>query len=111
LEGFLKVIIKDKKLKKILENQDTRKAIKLYGQIRAEKIYQRYIELINIDNFQLLLSKKIGMCHSLSGNFSGSYGLNLDHPFRMIIKPKFTKDGEDLISVTIVSIEEIVDYH
>jgi hypothetical protein len=29
----------------------------------------------------------------------------------MIIKPKFTKDGEDLISVTIVSIEEIVDYH
>ena len=107
----MKVIVKDKNLKKIFDKQDTKKAIKLYGSNRAQKIYQRYTELVNISNFQLLLSKRIGMCHSLSGNYKGCYGLNLDHPYRMIIKPKFTKDEKDLISVTIVSIEEIVDYH
>ncbi|MDA3886973.1 MAG: plasmid maintenance system killer protein [Candidatus Delongbacteria bacterium] len=107
----MEIIIKDKKLKKIIDNEDTKNAIRLYGKLRAEKIYQRYNELVNIENFHLLLSKKVGMCHSLSGNYKGCYGLNLDHPYRMIIKPKFTKDEKELISVTIVSIEEIVDYH
>ena len=107
----MKIIIKDKKLKKIIDNEDTKRAIRLYGKVRAEKIYLRYNQLIATENFHLLLTKRIGRCHPLKENYKGCYGLDLDHPYRMIIKPKFTKDEKDLISVTIVSIEEIVDYH
>jgi proteic killer suppression protein len=108
----LVVIIKDRKLKKIFDNEDTKLIKKQYGQIRAEKIYQRYNELINIDNFYQLLSLKIGRCHALEGKYQGCYGLDLDHPFRMIIKPKFADNNQsNLIEVTIVTIKEITDYH
>ncbi|PIE80806.1 MAG: plasmid maintenance system killer protein [Candidatus Delongbacteria bacterium] len=106
----MKVKISDKKLKKIIENEDTKKAIKVYGDKRARKIYQRYIELCNIDNFETLLNQRVGRCHPLSGKLKGKYALDLDHPYRMVIKPIFTKDMV-LKEVVVTEIIEIIDYH
>ncbi len=107
---ILKITISDKKLKKIIDKQDTKKAIKTYGNERAKKIYHRFNELRSVDNFETLVKRKIGRCHPLSGTSKGKYALDLDHPYRMIIKPIFTSEMV-LKEVVVTEIIEITDYH
>jgi len=57
-----------------------------------------------------MISKRIGGCHSLEGSYKDCYAMNLDHPYRLIIKPILNEKNE-LSKVEIVEIQEIIDYH
>ncbi|MBI9032418.1 hypothetical protein JEZ13_10540 [bacterium] len=98
----------DRTLKKIINNKN--KMVRNYGHTNAKKIIQRYNELTNIPNLELMIKFKVGRCHNLTGNLKGKFALDLEHPLRMIIEPipHNYKELKDIIAVKIVSLE---DYH
>lgn len=75
-----------------------------YGIRMAEKIQQRVDELSAADSVEMMVKFHIGRCHALSGNRKGQFALDLVHPYRLI----FAKREEE---ITLVEIQEIVDYH
>lgn len=79
-------------------------AEKKYGIRMAEKIHQRVDELSAADSVDMMVKFHIGRCHALSGNRKGQFALDLVHPYRLI----FAKRGEE---ISLVEIQEIVDYH
>ena len=79
-------------------------AEKEYGTRMAEKIHQRVDELSAADSVEMMVKFHIGRCHALSGNRKRQFALDLVHPYRLI----FAKRGEE---ISLVEIQEIVDYH
>lgn len=79
-------------------------AEKKYGTRMAEKIHQRVDELSAADSVDMMVKFHIGRCHALSGNRKGQFALDLVHPYRLIL----AKRGEE---ISLVEIQEIVDYH
>ncbi len=102
------------KLGKVL---NSRKLLeKNYGLINAKKIMLRLTDMKSINNLQTLMTLP-GRYHQLKGNRKGEFACDLEHPFRLIFKPDnnpLPVDEDDnllLSKVTIIEIEEIVDYH
>jgi len=106
---ILKITISDRTLKKVITNSS--KLSREYGAENAKKIIQRYNELKNIPNLEMMVKFRIGRCHLLKGNLKGKYALDLVHPFRMIIEPVFDNENRELKSVVSVSIVKMEDYH
>ena len=81
----MQISFADKKLENVY--QDQRLLIKIHGPIRAKKINQRLAllraaeTLADIRNFP-------GRCHELKGDRAGQLALDLDHPYRLILRTR-----------------------
>lgn len=93
---------KTKKLEKICNNYTV--ARKEYNSNMADKIHQRIDNITAAPNVEMLISCKIGRCHTLKGDRAGQYAMDLVHPYRLV----FTVKGE---AIQIANIVEIADYH
>lgn len=75
-----------------------------YGHEMTVKIRRRITQLEDSNSIESMISSCIGRCHPLHGSRSGQYGLDLVHPYRLIIE-KY--NGQ----INIVQVDEIIDYH
>lgn len=91
-------------------------AQKKLGHERAVKYHQRMGDLRDVESFNDLQSLP-GKFHNLSGNRSGQWSCDLDHPYRLIFEPAIkliptnVHGSPILTEMKIVEIIEIVDYH
>lgn len=98
----MKIIYKTKKLEKICT--DFNYAQKIYNHNIAKKISIRIDQLSSSNSTEDLILSHVGRCHSLKGNRSGQFALNLSGPYRLI----FTQHQDEIIVAKII---EIIDYH
>lgn len=98
------------------ELTDSKQLLKRYGQL-AKKINQRMAELRAADTLAVMATLPQARCHELQGGRKGQFAVDISVNYRLIFKPDHdpvpTKDdgGIDWNSITIISIEEIDDYH
>jgi proteic killer suppression protein len=81
-------------------------AKKKYGLEMTEKIFKRLNELRAADSVDVLVQYSVGRCHELSGNLSGSFAMDLVHPYRLIFERHKTETGNDCVRITTIE-----DYH
>lgn len=75
-----------------------------YGEIRAELLHKRIDQIHAADSVAMMVQCRIGRCHPLSQDRKGTYALDLDQPYRLIIE-------ETEASIQIVRVLEITNYH
>lgn len=83
---------------------DSEIARREYNVAMADKIAQRMVQLKSAISIENLLQLHIGRCHKLRGKRQGQYAMDLVHPYRLVfimVKQR----------ISIVEIQEIVDYH
>lgn len=87
-------------------------AVKKLGQRRAD-IYWSRLETLRQSTDVNSLKTMPGRFHELTGNRSGQWACDLDHPYRLIFKPLINSEGNvvGLVVEQTISILEIVDYH
>lgn len=107
----MEVSFDDPRLKAIFENE--KKLLKEHGKNRTSKIKNR---LNDLRAAETLADMRVlpGRCHELKGDLAGHLSLDLDHPYRLLVRP--AKDTEPLpgggldwtkvIDVVIVSIAD-----
>ncbi len=100
--AFMDISFKSKKLQAICTNKEKAKAA--LGTRMAQLLFQRLNEIRAADSVEMLIKYGFGRCHALTGNRSGQFSMDLEHPYRLI----FVKVENGLKLVKIV---EIVDYH
>lgn len=102
---------KSNNIKKQCENPKV--AQKEYGDRIGNKLTQRVGELVAATSLLDIKMVPSARLHRLKGNRSVEYAIDLVHPFRLIIKPMNVKclDLNELDKITIVRIEEVIDYH
>lgn len=98
----MEVAYKNNAIKKVCEDMSFAK--KRHGVLMAEKISQRIDEIRASESVEEMCKFKIGGCHFLHQDRKGQYALNLVQPYRLIFEQKD-------VSIHIVTIIEIVDYH
>jgi plasmid maintenance system killer protein len=94
---------------------DDRELRKRCGAVRARKIQQRLKDLQaagTLADMRLLP----GRCHELHGNLAGYLSLDLDHPYRLLLRPAVDPEpgpggGLDWAAVASVVVVGIVDTH
>ncbi|MGH3251712.1 MAG: type II toxin-antitoxin system RelE/ParE family toxin [Trebonia sp.] len=59
---------------------------KKHGVVRAKKIEQRLEDLEAAETLAVMRSLP-GRCHELHGDRAGQLSLDLDHPYRLLIRP------------------------
>lgn len=110
----MNITIADKKLSRAWESPQLLQ--KQYGHIRAKKITLRLNALNAAPNLHAMRQIP-GRCHELTGDRTGQFALDLDHPYRLIFVPNHQPiprkaDGginwQEVTSVTIIAVE---DYH
>ena len=101
-------------LERVLHEE--KRLLKKYGS-RAKLIRQRLSELRAADSLSVMRTLPAAGCHHLTGDRKGQFAVNVGHPFRMIFipigdpLPQREHGGLDEANVTIIEIQEIVDYH
>ena len=110
----MKIEFATNKLAKILSSQ--KEMLKAYGSIRAKKLMIRLKVLESAYNIAEVPKTPPDRCHLLKGNYKGHFAVDLDHPFRLIFKPKdlvplLADGGIDLKQVTSIVIVSVEDYH
>lgn len=102
---------KSAKIKKQCE--DPKLAQKEYGSQIGNKLTQRVIELHRAKNLLDIKKLPAARLHRLEGLRSDEYAVDLVHPFRLVFKPVLENEGDinKLESISIVRIEEVIDYH
>ena len=85
---------------------------KKIGQLLAKNAKKRIDHLKIAKTFQKYLDFHIGNPHSLVGNFSGFYGVDLDSHTRLIIQPIPPDLSSEALKICEkVNVIGIVDYH
>lgn len=108
----MEILFKDKRLRELCEKQAL--ATKRLGDIGARKLRARLSEISAASRVSELMA---GNPHSLKGDRSGQFALDLAGGWRLVFKPAndpVPRRGDasiDWSSVTIVCIEFIGDYH
>jgi len=113
----MEITFANKKLMK--QMNDSREMVKVHGSKRAKKL--------QIVLTQLHAAPNLGMfappyspphrCHELTGNRKGQLSVDLDHPYRLILKPDHEpmpqrdEGGLDWQAVTKIKIIGVVDTH
>ncbi|MCC7439964.1 MAG: type II toxin-antitoxin system RelE/ParE family toxin [Armatimonadetes bacterium] len=104
----------NRKLERILNEQ--KRLAQEYG-TRAKLIRRRLDELRAADSLAVMRTVPGAAFHLLTGDRKGQYAVTVRHPFRMIVIPLHDPvplrpdGGIDEANVTIIEIQEIVDYH
>lgn len=103
-----------RKLEKELTNP--RELSKSYGQL-AKKISLRLSELRAADTLAIMATLPQARCHELTGDREGQFAVDVSGNYRLIFEPDHDPvpvkgdGGIDWTSITIISIQEIDDYH
>lgn len=103
----MKVDINNKKLYKVLTSD--KELVRKYGTQNAKKVQKRLDDLLTAENAKDL--PPACRFHQHSGNRKGLFSLDIQHPFRLIIRPTCAYDPADYRSITEVEIYEIMDPH
>jgi len=80
------------------------------------KLKRRLDDMRAADNLEIMMTLP-GRCHPLKADRKGLWALDIDQPYRLLIKPvidplPISKDGWiDLTKVTAVCIVAVEDYH
>jgi proteic killer suppression protein len=88
-----------------------------HGAENAQKIIKCLHQIRSSKNLAVLKAIPRFRCHLLKGDLKGCYGLDIKHPFRLVIKPANDpvpmKDNNeiDVAKVTVVELIQIGDYH
>ena len=89
--------------------------LRRYGTVRARKLQQR---LKTLQSAQTLADMRSlpGRCHELHGDLAGHLSLDLDHPYRLLIRPaggtRYGRGGGlDWSAVRAVIVVGIADAH
>lgn len=75
-----------------------------FSQQLIDRLQQRLEEIEAAQSVEIMMLRKIGRCHKLSGNRKNQYAVDLVHPQRLV----FTVIGDE---IQIAEIIEITDYH
>lgn len=108
----MKIHYQNKRINKLLT--EPKFAIKTLGKPLATKLYQRKAEIEAADWLSILIEGRIGRCHPLHYDLEGLFGLSLDGPTRLIIKPVLDHEGmdyEEIVKCKNVKIIGVLDYH
>lgn len=104
----MELSFKDNKLKKLYEDFTALK--RKYGNLQSEKIVQRINELLSAESLFDISKLPNARLHPLQGKLKKCFGLDIKHPYRIIIT-YLNGDPTDLKSINQVMVIEIVDYH
>jgi proteic killer suppression protein len=99
---------KSKKLRKECENY--RELCRKYGEKRAKKIMQRIKEISAAMNLYDISMNPNARLKPLKHNRKGQLSIDINHPYRIILKP-LKGNIHEFKTITRVQIIEIVDYH
>lgn len=111
----MEIRFKNRKLEKSLTTD--RDMVAKHGPRRAKLIQQRLSEIDAAPNLKILGLLPGPRLHPLKGNRKGELSLDLDHPYRLLIRPdhdpvpELPSGGLDPAQVTQVEILEIADTH
>jgi plasmid maintenance system killer protein len=109
----LEVSFDDADLAKTCRNE--REMLRRYGAVRAKKLQLRLKTLRSAETLADMRSLP-GRCHELHGDLAGTLSLDLDHPYRLLIRPadatRHGRDGGlDWSAVCAVVVVGIADTH
>lgn len=110
----MEIYFKSKKMRKLCE--DKKKMIKAYGKIRADKLAERLDDMYVAATLEDTRNLP-GNYHELTEDRKGQWACDLDQPYRLVFEPTVKPIPTDAhgkyiwSAITIVEIQEIVDYH
>ena len=109
----MEVSFDDADLAKTCRNE--REMLRRYGAVRAKKLQLRLKTLWSAETLADMRSLP-GRCHELHGDLAGHLSLDLDHPYRLLIRPAdVTRHGRsgglDWSAVRAVVVVSIADTH
>ena len=113
--GVVDIIFRTRKLESLANSRS--KAQKKLGTVGGDRYLQRLEEIRASEDLAVLMTLPNARCHLLKGRRAGQFGLNLEHPYRLIIEPANNPlptqpdGGIATEQVTIVRVIEIKDYH
>jgi proteic killer suppression protein len=96
---------------------EMKKTVREHGYENAKKIKQCFSLIASSPNLQSFFNEHFCRCHLLRGDLKDCYGLDIKHPFRIVIKPTnapipLKANNEiDTLQVTEVEVVLIGDYH
>src|SRR5689334_14372539 len=92
----MKISFRNKKLKREIEDDSER--IKRYGLVMAKKIKLRMDGLKAANSLADFLPSYSGpeRCHELTGNFAGTFSMDVKHPYRLLFWPVNLPDDIDI---------------
>ena len=111
----MEIVFRTTKLQK--EFSSSKSLVQNYGAKRAARLMQRITELRAAVSLEELRDLPAAHCHQLGQNRLGQIAVNLDQPFRLIVKPTHSPipvksdGGLDWSQVTSIEILEVVNYH
>jgi proteic killer suppression protein len=95
--------------------RNVRELRKKHGEVRAKRIQQRVRDLRRAESLADMRYLP-GRCHELHGDLAGHLTLDLDHPYRLLIRPATEAEpgpggGLDWAAVSAVVVLGVVDTH
>lgn len=111
----MEIRFKDKKIQELCQKQAV--AVRKLGDPCARKLRARLQDLESARTVGELLRLHIGNPHPLKGDRSGEFAINLAGGWRLVFtaandpRPALPGGATDWTKVTIIRIEEVVDYH
>lgn len=113
----MEITFANKKLRK--QCNESKAMIKAHGTQRSHKLKIVLVSLRAAPNFGIFAPpySPPHRCHELTGNMKGLISLDLDHPYRLIIKPvndpkpERAEGGLDWKKVTAIEIQGVEDTH
>lgn len=111
----MKICFSTRKLQKLCSEE--REMVKKLGAKRAAKLMQRMMELEAAPTLSVISHLPPARCHELTGSDSGTFSVDLEHPYRLLFIPaddpvSLRADGGiDREQVRKIVIVEIRDTH
>ena len=104
----MKITYKNRRLKKILENE---RLIKKHYSKLCNKILIRMTELEAVRDLSLISHEPPPRKHRLKGQYLSCYAVDLSGNWRLVFRPIDAQLGNSENKITEIIIVEIIDYH
>ncbi|MBT8419728.1 MAG: killer suppression protein [Gammaproteobacteria bacterium] len=108
------IYFRTRKLQKVCSN---RKAMQKQYSASSGKLQQRLMELQAVGSLKEISHLPPPRCHALSGDRTGQFSVDLEHPYRLLFipandpVPRLEDGGIDRSKVSEIEIVEIADTH